>query len=219
MDNSYTPDPSDQALLPPNDNFSVPQPQSPQTPLPPPPTTSFDSPPVPPIAPMPQNSSLETTAPLAVVRVLSPRGVEYVFMTIALFVGVGGLISALISFVNGKFDFGVLEFPTAVLLVSVPTFAWLFLRLKKAELANPSLRLEPSKRRSTQFIQITNFIICFFTLIGIIVGIFAKMSGQYNGSGGSLFKLILDGLIIILVLGSILAYYWRDERRGAQISK
>jgi hypothetical protein len=151
-------------------------------------------------------------APQAVVRVLSPRGVEYVFMTIALFTGASGLISALISLINGKFSFSVLEFPVALLVVAVPVFTWLFLRLKKAEVNDPSLRLEPSKRRSTQFIQIASFVISFFTLIGLVVGIFASISGQY--SGGSLLKLVFDALAVLVVVGGILAYYWRDEHRA-----
>jgi|GEM_PF-1053273 len=156
-------------------------------------------------------SETSSLVPQAVVRVLSPRGVEYVFLTIALFTGAIGLISALISLVNGKTDFNVLEFPAAVLLVSIPIFAWLFLRLKKAELIDPKLKLDPSKRRSTQFMQIFSFIICFFTLIGFVSLIFAKMAGQY---GGSSVKVFLDVLVILLVAGGILFYYWRDEHRS-----
>lgn len=153
-------------------------------------------------------------SPQAVVRVLSPRGVEYVFMTIALFTGASALISILIALVNGKTDFDVLEFPTAMLVVSLPIFAWLFLRLKKAEVNQPSLRLEPSKRRSTQFIQIASFVVCLFTLIGLLTAIFAKMSGASDG--GSMIKIILDALVILVVVGGILAYYWRDEHRAVQ---
>ena len=170
----------------------------------------FTSPsPEPPVAPD-QPPAASGVVPQAVVRVLSPRGVEYVFLTIALLTGAIGLTSALISLVNGKTDFNVLEFPAATLLVSIPIFAWLFLRLKKAELLNPSLKLDPSKRRSTQFTQIVSFIITFFTLIGFVSIVFAKMAGQY---GGSLVKVLLDVLVILLVVGGILVYYWRDEHR------
>lgn len=151
-------------------------------------------------------------APQAVVRVLSPRGVEYVFMTVALFTGATALVSLLISLVNGATDFGVLEFPVAMLVVALPIFAWLFLRLKKSEVNTPGLRLEPSKRRSTQFIQIASFVVCFFTLIGLITALFAKMSGSLVGT--SIIKIILDGLIILVVVGGILTYYWRDEHRA-----
>jgi hypothetical protein len=118
--------------------------------------------------------------PHPVVHVLSPRGVEYVFMTITLFTGAIGFASALIAMFNGKFGFDILSVPVALLVVAVPVFAWLFLRLKKAELANPSLALDASKRRATQFTQIVTFLIVFFTLIGYVSSIFAKLSGNLD---------------------------------------
>lgn len=149
-------------------------------------------------------------APIAVVRVLSPRGVEYVFMTIALYFSAIGLGATIISLLNGATSFSVLAYPTAILIVSVPIFAFFFLRLKKSELYNPNLKLDPSKRRSTQFIQISSFVITFLTLIGLVSGIFAKMSGSYSGS---IVKLILDALVILIISGGILFYYWHDEHK------
>ena len=148
--------------------------------------------------------------PQPVVHVLSPRGVEYVFLTIALFTAAIGMTSILLSLVNGKTDFAVLSFPVAVLVVSLPVFSWLFLRLKQAELLNPSLQLDASKRRSTQFTQIVTFLVVFFTSIGFLTAIFAKMAGQYDGSP---IKLILDVAVILGVSGGILFYYWRDEHK------
>jgi len=164
----------------------------------------------------PPNSRPVATAPAAVipqpvVKVLSPRGVEYVFLTICLFIGAGGLIGALLALVNGKTDFNVLAFPVAVLAVTVPIFAWLFLRLKKAEVRDFGLKLDASKRRSTQFTQIVTFIVALFTLIGCVSGIFTKLAGQYKGS---LIKLALDALVILVVDGGILVYYWLDEHKA-----
>lgn len=152
-----------------------------------------------------------TVIPQPVVKVLSPRGVEYVFMTIALVTGAVGLTSALLALVNGNDSFSVLYFPLALLLVSVPIFSGLFLRLKQAELIDPNARLDASKRRSTQFLQIVSFFICFFTLIGLLATIFAKVSGTYNGS---LVKVILDVIVILVVAGGILFYYWNDEHKN-----
>lgn len=149
--------------------------------------------------------------PSAVVQVLSPLGVEYVFMTISLFTAASGLAAALIALVNGKMDFEVLAFPTALLLVSVPIFAFLFLRAKKRELLYPTLRQDPSKRRSTQFTQIVCFIISMFTLVGLVSSVFAKMGGT---SSISIVKVALDCVVLLVVFGGILAYYWRDEHRG-----
>lgn len=168
---------------------------------------------VPPLVPEPaitEPASQVGVAPQPVVHVLSPRGVEYVFMTIVLFTGASGLVSVLLSLVNGKTDFAVLSFPVAVLVVSVPVFTWLFLRLKQAELQNPDLKLDASKRRSTQFTQIVSFLVFFFTLIGLVTALFAKMGGQYDGS---VVKLMLDVAVLLAVSGGILFYYWRDEHR------
>ncbi len=163
--------------------------------------------PPPPPAPAPTPSSVISQP---VVKVLSPRGVEYVFMAIALVTGAIGLVSALLAIVNGNHSFSVLYFPLALLLVAVPVFSGLFLRLKQAELVDPSARLDASKRRTTQFLQISSFFICFFTLIGFLATVFAKVSGSYTGS---IVKVILDVLVILIVAGGILFYYWNDEHK------
>jgi hypothetical protein len=152
-----------------------------------------------------------SVVPQPVVKVLSPRGVEYVFMTIALFTGAFGLGGALLSLVNGQVKFAVLAFPISLLVVALPTFAWLFLRLKKAELANPALRFDASKRRSTQFTQIAACLGCLFKLISFVAFIFAKLAGEFDGS---IVKVILNVLVIEVVSGGILAYYWRDEHQA-----
>ncbi len=156
-------------------------------------------------------SGPEQVSPSAVVQVLSPMGVEYVFMTISLFAAAGGLTATLLALVNGKMSFDVLAFPTALLLVSVPVFALLFLRAKKREMRSPVLRQDPSKRHSTQLTQIVSFVICLFTLVGLVASIFMKLGGQ---SGNSLVHTALDCLVLIVVFGGILAYYWRDEHAG-----
>lgn len=85
--------------------------------------------------------------PVPVVKVLSVRGVEYAMMTIALWIGAGAMIWALLVLINGLSSFAALAMPISLLLVSVPVFSVLFVRLKRAELINPDLRYEASKRR------------------------------------------------------------------------
>jgi hypothetical protein len=152
----------------------------------------------------------DSLMPQPVVRVLSPLGIEYVFMTITLFGSAVGLGSVIISLINGASSFDVLAFPTALLVASVPIFAWFFLRLKEIELNNPQQRLDASKRRSTQFIQIASFITCFFSLIGLLTVIFTKLAGQFSSS---ILKTILDVLVVELIAGGILFYYWKDEHK------
>lgn len=193
--------------------------QNAQTPLPnPEPAPIFstsESPapaPAPTTTPAPAQQTLTHTdngiVPVPVVRVLSPRGVEYVFLIIALFTSAIALGSILISLVNGQYGFSVLSYPVAGLVVALPVFALLFLRQKKAELNDPSLKLDASKRRSTQFTQIVSFVISFFTLIGFIGIIFANLGGSFKSS---MVKTFLDVLVVEVIAGGILFYYWRDE--------
>ena len=131
-----------------------------------------------PVAQTPNNKGVN---PMPVVKVLSPRGVEYVFLIICLFVAAISLASLLIAIVNSQYGFSVLSLPVSGLVVSVPLFSWLFLRLKKAELMDTSARLDASKRRSTQFTQIATFLVCFFTLIGLVTVILDKIGGNFTG--------------------------------------
>jgi hypothetical protein len=145
--------------------------------------------------------------PTPVVRVLSPFGVEYVFLTVALLTSAFALTAILLLLVNGSTGFDSLAFPTSMLVVALPVFAFLFLRLKKMELIVPDLKLDASKRRSTQFTQIVAFLACFFTLVGFVFSIFANIGGSDLSVG----KAALNSLCILAVAGGILAYYWRDE--------
>jgi len=163
-----------------------------------------------PSGPLVLGQPADAVRPVPVVRVLSPLGVEYVFLTVGLFTAASGLTAALLALVNGKTDFSVLAFPTALLVVGLPVFAGLFLRIKRLELRQPGRRFDPSKRRSTQFTQIVSFLICLFTLVGVVFSIFSKLGGQSDTSIG---KTLLDGLVLLVVFGGLLAYYWRDEHR------
>ena len=101
-----------------------------------------------------------------------------------------------------------MAFPIATLLVSGPIFAYLFLRLKKAELLDPSLRFDPSKRRTTQLTQVFTFIVCVANLIGFIYVVINKIGG---GNGMSIGKAFLNMLAVLIIVGGIFAYYWMDE--------
>jgi hypothetical protein len=174
------------------------------------PVTQSQSTGMPPVSTLPSLPA-NGLSPVPVVRVLSPVGVEYVFLTFSLLAGALGLVSALISLVNGATDFSALSFPVSLLAVSVPVFAILFLHLKRLELAKPELRLDPSKRRSTQFTQIAAFVVSFLTLVGLVFSIFAKAGGNSPVSIG---KACLDAACILVVAVGILFYYWRDEHKA-----
>lgn len=178
--------------------FSTPEPSPTQ--VMPPSTPTFASP----------TENQGQTAPLAVVEVVSVRGVEYAMMTLTLWVGSFSLLGVLLSLINGSTTFGVLAFPASSLIVCLPVFGFFFLRLKKAELMNPSLKLDPSKRRFTQFTQLVAFAACLFTLIAFVFYILTKISGE---GGTSAVKATLDVAAVLAVAGGILAYYWIDEHR------
>lgn len=149
--------------------------------------------------------------PTAVVQVLSTRGVEYWMMTLALYLGAGGLLAILLAIFNGGIQFEILAFPVSLLLVCLPLFSYLFLRLKKAELMDPRLKFDPSKRRLTQFTQVITFAICLFDIIGIVFAILASIAGH---GFGPLWKYLLNSIVVLIVAGGILAYYWIDEHHG-----
>ena len=148
--------------------------------------------------------------PMPVVKVLSVRGVEYVMMTISLWVLASALTWALLAVVNGQGTFKLLAFPISLMLVSLPIFALLYLRLRKAELENPVLRLDASKRRLSQITQILAFITCLSNLIAFVYILLSKIGGE---SSISLGKSFMNLIVVLLIAGGILLYYWADEHR------
>lgn len=156
-------------------------------------------------------SGNNSDAPVPVVKVLSVRGVEYMFMSIFLWIGAASFIGMVLSLINGQSGFSTLAFPLSVLIVALPGFALLFLRLKKAELADPNLKFDASKRRLTQITQILAFLTCLINLITYIYIVMQKIGGEGNVSIG---KVSINVLVIMIVAGGILAYYWHDEHKG-----
>lgn len=148
--------------------------------------------------------------PTPVVKVLSTRGLEYALMTFALWFAADALAAILIVLINAGANFSDLAFPLSVLIVTLPAFSWLFIRLRRAELMNPALKLEASKRRFSQITQIFTFLAVLFSFVGLVYGLLAKMGGDYNGS---LVNLLLNLIVVIVVAGGIFWYYWTDEHK------
>jgi hypothetical protein len=155
--------------------------------------------------------SADDISPIAVVQALSVRGVEYWMMSMTLYLGAAGFLGILLALINGGISFQILSFPISLLIVCLPLFSYLFLRLKKAELANPKLKLDPSKRKLTQFTQVITFAISLFDIIGIVFAVLATVAGH---GFGPLWKYLLNSAVVLAVAGGILAYYWIDEHRG-----
>ena len=149
--------------------------------------------------------------PTPVVKVFSVRGLEYGMMTLCLWIAADALLAVLLLLINGGTGFKYLAFPASLLIVTLPVFSWLFLRLKRAEVAKPELRFDPSKRRWSQITQLFSFVVVLGALIGIIYTVLGKIGGLNIGS--SLGKSILDEVVILAVIGGVFVYYWIDEHR------
>lgn len=163
-----------------------------------------------------------------VVQSFSTRGLEYIIMFIAMGVAALALGSLLHSTVNtllgstasyGTSD-GVVSLATAALIVALPIFGFLFLRLKRAEQTEPELRHDPSRKRAIQLTLVITFLI---GLGNIIYFLYNLMSGSirdnYNLVGSPAASGVLGNfihlLITLAIAGGIFAYYWYDEHHQA----
>jgi FtsH-binding integral membrane protein len=147
-----------------------------------------------------------------VVKVWSIRGVEYAIMTAMLFAVAISINWAVVALVNGSTGFVELSAPLALLIVSLPILAFFFMRLKKAELLNPQLKTESTKRRFSQVAQIVSFAVVFFALLGIVASLLAAVSGETEGLG----KTIGTAFVFVVIWGGVFSYYWANEHRLGQ---
>jgi hypothetical protein len=166
--------------------------------------------PEPPTPSVPSLGAEISDKPVPVLEVLSVRGVEYGMMTIVLWIGAITLAWILLNMINGSRGFNYLVVPTAALIVCVPVFAWFFLRLKKAELADPQLRFDPSKRRWSQITQILAYTAVIVNLIYFVYVLLRQASSDHAPSVG---KSLANLAAILVIAGGILTYYWFDEHR------
>lgn len=174
------------------------------------PTSSSGAPPVPTAPAAVGLTPSQSDQPVPVVRVLSTRGVEYGMMTIALWVSAATLAWIMLNLLNGSKGFDPIVVPTAALVVCLPVFAGFFLRLKRAELVDRSLRLEPSKRRWS---QTTQFLAFLALLINFIYFVYTILQHFSSDKGPSVKKSLINLIVILVIAGGTLAYYWRDEHR------
>ena len=105
----------------------------------------------------------------------------------------------------------VVSLASAGLTVSLPIFAFLLIRLKKAERANPELKSDPSRKRAIQIIFIGTILVRISNFIFYVYAIFnagrtadtslITASSPAGGIPGNLVHL----LITTVIAGSILA--------------
>lgn len=175
--------------------------------------------------PPPEN---DADTPRPVVQNFSTRGLEFIIMFIAMGVSAVALGSLLHSSVNTLFGSnepilssgGSVPFAASALVVAFPVLAYLFLRLKKAELASPLLRNDASRKRAVQITLVVTFLV---GLGNVIYFVYSLMSGgdssSYNTFGSSSANSLLGNfvhlVITLAIAGGIFVYYWRDEHQDA----
>jgi len=164
----------------------------------------------------------QSNDPIAVVKSYSNQGFEYFILFFSMWIVAGSLgfiVTDLIaSWLNhssggtiGKVAF---SFAAAAVIVTLPIYSVLFLRLKRAELKNPQLRYDNSRRRAIQLTLIVTFVIGVSDLISYL---FVLLNGSNTGfESVSRITSFLDMLVTLVFAGGIFAYYWIDlhKREG-----
>lgn len=202
-----------------NLEVDVPKPSDADRALPPVPAPTVTAA-APALAPNPNND------PIAVVPNLSTRGFEYSIMFASLWASAISLGYILHAFINNAFyvaptgdqynyysysSTSDYTFPATLLLITLPIFVFLFLRLKRAELADPGLKKDPSRKRLSHVTQFLTFI----TAVGYMVYFVNSLLSASSGTSGaqSVGELCLHLLVTLVIAGGIFAYYWIEEHR------
>lgn len=173
--------------------------------------------------PPPTDTGSPANDPKPVVQALSTRGLEYTIMFISLAVfalSLGWILHSLINGATGTSNWvdNSVSFATAALIVSLPIFAFLFLRLKKAEIANSQLHDDPSRHRAIQIMLVLTFLV---GLGNIITFLYSLLNGG-NATAGTIDSSTattivgnaLHLLVTLAIAGTIFGYYWYEEHRG-----
>jgi hypothetical protein len=168
------------------------------------------APPPPPNQQQGRHAAQNDPRPLAVVQNMTTRGVEYAIMFIALgssAIALGFLLHNMVNraLLNTRsFEDSFVSISSAALLVSLPIFALLFLRLKRAELKDATLYHDPSRRKAIQLTLIITF------LIGLYVVISYVYSLLNSANDTNVVANLLHAAITLFICGGIFAYYWQD---------
>ena len=167
-------------------------------------------------------AGLQNASPIAVIQQRTTKGLEYTIMFLALGITAISLGQLLHSLVDSSFgansSSGLSTYASSAILVALPIFAILFLRLKKAENANPTIRTDASRRHAVQLTLIVTFIWGIFRLTTYVYSLLNGGGGDSylgtdNTSGVANF---LHTITTLVIAGGIFAYYWIDEHRKEQ---
>jgi hypothetical protein len=150
--------------------------------------------------------------PITVVSKISTRDTEYSIMYVCLLIltlGVGGVLHQILFSVfdgSGSDWWSGGAFGVTMIIVSLPIFSYLFLRLKKAELKKPELLRSQTRHKGVKGMTLISFLAL---LIHAVIFVFMTI-----GTHGSFSKGLAHLAVTILVAGSVFVYFWRDEHRN-----
>jgi hypothetical protein len=140
-------------------------------------------------------------------------------------IALGSVLHSTINTLYGSNDSilssgGNVPVAASALIVAFPILAYLFLRLKKAEFDDASLRHDPSRKKAIQLTLVVTFLV---GLGNVIYFLYKLMSGEardytYNVVGSSAANSLLGNfihlVITLAITGGIFYYYWKDEHQN-----
>ena len=174
-----------------------------------------------PAPPPGDSSSLESSDSrdrlVKVVPYRSTAGLEYLILFISLWISASALAAVLHGSVDGLLGTdqsvyqGAMSFSASALIVGLPIFGFLFLRLKKAELADPDIRRDLNRKNAVQLTLLVTFLIGVGNTIFYIYQLLN--GGSTDGTSGSILGSTLHTLITVAISGVIFVYYWLDDHK------
>lgn len=168
--------------------------------------------------------------PSSVVERSSTLGIEYAVMFLALGIGaisLGSMFHNWLDVASGLTDMFENPLAMAAVIIALPIFAVLFLRLRRIEQARPEVRADSSRRKWIQITLLVSFLIGLGHIIWYVYNLLNGYGGyqEFSYSGESqpslstgAYQLLQFGhlAVTLLIAGSIFAYYWIDEHKQKQ---
>lgn len=151
----------------------------------------------------------------------SAKGFEYIIFFITLGVValslaamMHNMIDLLIETEKYSFYRETLSFSVATLVVVMPIFILLMLKLKKDEIKNPRIKLDPSRRRAIQLLMLVTFLVGLIKLVAFVYNILGVAEPSTYGRETNILAEVLHAFVTIGVAGGIFLYYWREQSKG-----
>jgi hypothetical protein len=147
----------------------------------------------------------------------STAGLEYLILFISLWISASSLAAILHASIDGltgsdsSIYQGGMSFAAAALIVGLPIFGFLFLRLKKAELADPDIRRDLNRKNAVQLTLLVTFLLGIGNTIYYVYQLLN--GGSADGSSGSAIGSFLHTLVTVGISGAIFVYYWIDDHK------